>query len=466
MLRAASCALLEGTRRSPAGTGIVRPKVAQAADGTIVAVADGQIIARDSACNLIDGPMKLADLFSDTGVGANEVFGFWDVIHDPDEQRFILFAVSFDTVTNDKLLYIAASETFSAPQTADERRMRPLKSKFRKRVRALFVRALQQLAICQDRMGDVDLADLTVGQALGRLFLSFNLFNSSTGLSSGFILDITLKDIVDLRQLKKRCLRGKPFTVAPRSLQPAAGPRAASQTIYFVSVPLAGNVLTRYALDVGPTLQDDQFSALPDATIPDFRPASYAVQPNGIKLYHFLGAVREGSVQIGTSVWLTHAIDDESNPPFAGHSRVQVIKVDAGSTAATTLNLSTLSDGHDDTFSPSLDISGGEAVVTFMRTIADRPRAGKVTRMLARGPASLGVGWSFSVLELSPGQFTTNYDGSACNPFCIYGPSSSTIVFPDGSGVLSAGEMITNREIGGKGSLKNWSINGSLTNLP
>ncbi|MFL5260006.1 MAG: hypothetical protein ACJ8AS_09645 [Hyphomicrobiales bacterium] len=465
--RAASCALVAGTRRSPTGTGIIRPKVAQAADGTIIAVGDAEIIARDSACNLIDGPMKLADLFSDTGVGANEVFGFWDVIFNPVEQRFILFAVSLDTVTNDKILYVAASETFSAAQTGGERGVRPLKRKFRKRVRTLFVRAPQELAICQDRMGDVDLADLTVGEALGRLFLGFNLFNSSTGLNNGFILDIELKDIIELRQLKLRCLRGRPFMVAPRSVQAAAaGPRAASRTVYFVSVPLLGNTLARYALDVGPTLQDDQFSVLPDATMPDFRPATYAVQPNGIKLYHFLGAVREGGVQIGKSVWLTHAIDDESNPPFAGHSRVQIIKVDAGSNAATTLNLSTLEDGHDDTFSPSLDISGGEAFLTFMRTISDRSRTGKVTRMLARGPTSLGAGWSFSVLEQSPGQFTTSYDGSACNPFCIYGPSSSTIVAPDGSGVLSAGEMITNGSIGGKGSLKNWSINGSLTSLP
>jgi hypothetical protein len=467
MPRTSSCALLAGTRRSPTGTGIIRPKAAEATDGTIIALADGQIIARDSACNVIDGPMKLADLFSDTGVSANEVFGFWDVIYDPDEQRFILFAVSFDSVTNDKILYVAVSETFSVAQTTDERRMRPLKGKFRKRVRTLFVRALQQLAICQDRMGDVDLADLVVGQALGRLFLTFNLFNSGTGANTGFVLDIPLRDFVSTGQLKKRCLRGKPFIVAPRSLQvPAAGSRAAPQTLYFVSVPLVGNTLARYALDVGATLQDDQFSALPDASIPDFRPASYAVQPNGVKLYHFLGAVREGSVQIGKSIWLTHAIDDESNPPFAGHSRVQVIKVDADSTATTTLNLSTLADGRDDTFSPSLDIGSGEVFVTFTRTVSNKPQIGKVTRMLARGPTSLGAGWSFSVLEPSAGQFTTNYDGSACNPFCIYGPSSSTVITPDGSGVLSVGEMITGGSIGGKGSLKNWSMNGSVTSLP
>src|SRR5262245_60939180 len=79
------CTFLAGTRSSPTGSGIVRPKAAQAPDGTIIAVADGKIVAFDNACGLVDGPISLAKFFVSTGVGANEVFGFWDVMFSDDE---------------------------------------------------------------------------------------------------------------------------------------------------------------------------------------------------------------------------------------------------------------------------------------------------------------------------------------------------------------------------------------------
>src|SRR5437870_63984 len=71
------CTLLQGTRSSPHGTGIVRPAAAQATDGRILALADAQIALFDGQCEVLGSPVTLAKFFASAGVGENETFAYW-----------------------------------------------------------------------------------------------------------------------------------------------------------------------------------------------------------------------------------------------------------------------------------------------------------------------------------------------------------------------------------------------------
>jgi hypothetical protein len=274
--------------------------------------------------------------------------------------------------------------------------------------------------------------------------------------NTGAVFSVDKLALINGQSVVGKCFFNRPFNLAPPIVRD-------SSTNAFVLSPGSGSgsQLRRFVLGTAGTVASDTLTETTPISISAWSAPPGAKQPNGQKLDTLDGRFQSASIQLGSNLWNTHAVNS------GGFARTRVYRLSTTGTSAlfTRILTTTTCANCDNIFNPSVAINStattANEFVTTTRTIPSAAgTTGFAAMLIFRGPNASGSGWVFSNAGTSSTQFTGE-GGKSCNTTpklaCRWGDYSATQIDPLNSGrAWGYNQLITGTQGG------NWKDRASL----
>jgi hypothetical protein len=362
------------------------------------------------------------------------------VLYDPSVDRFLITADSSDDFTNDQYQYFAVSKDGSGTSWWTY---------------AFILSQGSTVRWCKNRISDFwDYP--SAGSSSTRWYVTANDFGTRN--VTGAIISFDKKASLSGNPVNSICFNGLQTNIAPPIVTDTG------TTAYFLSPGGRGfgSSIVKYALktsSLGPT--SDSLSSTP-ISIPSWKAAPQAPQPNGQDLDTLDGRFQSASIQTGTPsgtlLWNVHTIN------VGNYARWRLYQFSATANTATVLATPTTSDCNncDHLFNPSVAVnaSSGKAYVTASRTIPSNTSvAGNAAMLIFSGPSTSAwtggttANSAFNVIAYSASQYVYGIDNSGnyvpCNNTsiraCRWGDYSATQIDPSNTSTAwGFNQLITN----------------------